>query len=48
MRPRTCARFRWRHVSMVFQSAMNSLNPVTRVGDQFLDMIKRAREDPKK
>jgi peptide/nickel transport system ATP-binding protein len=32
-------RFRWRNVSMVFQSAMNSLNPVTRVGDQFLDMM---------
>ncbi len=28
---------------MVFQSAMNSLNPVTRVGDQFVDMM-RAHE----
>jgi peptide/nickel transport system ATP-binding protein len=36
-------RFRWRNVSMVFQSAMNALNPVTRVGDQFLDMM-RAHE----
>ena len=33
-------RFRWRNVSMVFQSAMNALNPVMRVGDQFVDMIK--------
>jgi peptide/nickel transport system ATP-binding protein len=32
--------FRWRHVSIVFQSAMNSLNPVMKVGDQFVDMIK--------
>ena len=29
---------RWRHVSLVFQSAMNVLNPVMRVGDQFVDM----------
>jgi peptide/nickel transport system ATP-binding protein len=33
-------RFRWRNVSMVFQSAMSALNPVMRVGDQFVDMIK--------
>ena len=36
-------RFRWRNVSMVFQSAMNSLNPVMRMGDQFVDMM-RAHE----
>jgi peptide/nickel transport system ATP-binding protein len=36
-------KYRWRNVSMVFQSAMNSLNPVMRVGDQFLDMM-RAHE----
>jgi peptide/nickel transport system ATP-binding protein len=33
-------RVRWRHVSLVFQSAMNVLNPVMRVGDQFVDMYK--------
>src|SRR5947209_17270789 len=33
-------RFRWRHVSLVFQSAMNALNPVLSVGDQFVDMIR--------
>ena len=27
-------RYRWRSFSMVFQSAMNALNPVMRVGDQ--------------
>ncbi|MFL6012499.1 MAG: ABC transporter ATP-binding protein [Gaiellaceae bacterium] len=31
--------FRWRNVSMVFQSAMNALNPVMRVGDQFVDAM---------
>ena len=36
-------KFRWRTVSMVFQSAMNALNPVMRVGDQFVDMM-RAHE----
>ncbi|HYA08166.1 MAG TPA: ABC transporter ATP-binding protein [Gaiellaceae bacterium] len=32
-------KFRWRNVSMVFQSAMNALNPVLRVGTQFIDMM---------
>jgi peptide/nickel transport system ATP-binding protein len=32
-------KFRWRNVSMVFQSAMNALNPVMRVGNQFVDMM---------
>jgi len=32
-------KFRWRNVSMVFQSAMNALNPVMRVGEQFVDMM---------
>jgi peptide/nickel transport system ATP-binding protein len=36
-------KFRWRNISMVFQSAMNALNPVMRVGDQFVDMM-RAHE----
>jgi peptide/nickel transport system ATP-binding protein len=36
-------RHRWRNVSMVFQSAMNALNPVMRVSDQFVDMM-RAHE----
>jgi peptide/nickel transport system ATP-binding protein len=36
-------RFRWRHVSLVMQSAMNALNPVMRVGDQFVDAV-RAHE----
>jgi peptide/nickel transport system ATP-binding protein len=36
-------RFRWRNVSLVMQSAMNALNPVMRVGDQFVDAV-RAHE----
>lgn len=39
MSKRDQRKFRWRHVSMVFQSAMNALNPVLRVGDQFVDMM---------
>ena len=35
--------FRWRDVSMVFQSAMNSLNPVMKVSGQIVDAI-RAHE----
>lgn len=31
--------FRWREVAMVFQSAMNSLNPVMTVGDQIIDIF---------
>jgi len=31
--------FRWSEVSMVFQSSMNSLNPVIRISDQIMDVI---------
>jgi peptide/nickel transport system ATP-binding protein len=31
--------FRWRKISMVFQSAMNALNPVTSIGRQFNDIF---------
>ena len=33
------ARFRWCKVSLVFQSAMNALNPVMKLGDQIADVI---------
>jgi peptide/nickel transport system ATP-binding protein len=39
MTPEELRKFRWRHVSLVFQSAMDSLNPLLRVGDQFVDML---------
>jgi peptide/nickel transport system ATP-binding protein len=32
--------FRWRGVSIVFQSAMNALNPIMRVRDQLLDVMR--------
>ncbi|WP_298208583.1 dipeptide/oligopeptide/nickel ABC transporter permease/ATP-binding protein [Ferrimicrobium sp.] len=32
---------RWREISIVFQSAMNALNPVLRIEDQLLDPITR-------
>lgn len=32
-------RYRWKKVAMVFQSAMNVLNPVMRIEDQFLDTM---------
>lgn len=31
--------YRWAEVSMVFQSAMNSLNPVIKVGTQIIDVL---------
>ena len=40
--------YRWRDVAMVFQSAMNSLNPVMRVGDQFVDMMQAHQPVSKK
>ena len=33
--------YRWRKVSMVFQSAMNSLNPVITIGEQIDDVLLR-------
>ncbi|MBI5959121.1 MAG: ABC transporter ATP-binding protein [Chloroflexi bacterium] len=33
-------RFRWRHVAIVFQSAMNALNPVLSVGNQIKDVLR--------
>lgn len=32
-------RLRWNHISMIFQSSMNSLNPVMRIEDQFADAM---------
>lgn len=38
--PEAMRRIRWRRVAMVFQAAMNALNPVHRVGDQILEAIR--------
>ncbi|MBU2865315.1 ABC transporter ATP-binding protein [Reinekea forsetii] len=32
-------RFRWNETAMVFQSAMNSLNPVITIGEQLVDVV---------
>jgi peptide/nickel transport system ATP-binding protein len=39
MRPEQLQRLRWREIAIVFQSAMNALNPVLNVRDQLLDVI---------
>ena len=39
MRPDELQRLRWREIAIVFQSAMNALNPVLNVRDQLLDVI---------
>ena len=39
MRPKELQRLRWREIAIVFQSAMNALNPVLNVRDQILDVI---------
>jgi peptide/nickel transport system ATP-binding protein len=37
--PEEMRRIRWKQISMVFQAAMNALNPVHRVGDQIVEAI---------
>ena len=39
MRPDELRRLRWREIAIVFQSAMNALNPVLSVRNQLLDVI---------
>jgi len=39
MNPRELRAMRWREIAIVFQSAMNALNPVLRVQDQLLDAV---------
>jgi peptide/nickel transport system ATP-binding protein len=38
-KPEQLRKLRWREIAIVFQSAMNSLNPVLRVRDQLLDAV---------
>lgn len=40
--------FRWQDISMVFQSAMNSLNPVMRISDQITDVLIKHKKISKK
>ncbi len=37
--------FRWSEISIVFQSAMNSLNPVMNIGTQIMDALQTHRPD---
>jgi peptide/nickel transport system ATP-binding protein len=39
MDPETLRRYRWSKVSIVFQSAMNALNPVISIGAQIADTL---------
>ena len=39
LRPDQLKHLRWREIAIVFQSAMNALNPVLNVADQLLDVI---------
>jgi peptide/nickel transport system ATP-binding protein len=43
--PGDLRRFRWNEVSIVFQSAMNALNPVLTVGAQIDDVLRTHRPD---
>ena len=38
-------KLRWSEISMVFQAAMNSLNPVYKVGDQIIEALEQHRSD---
>jgi peptide/nickel transport system ATP-binding protein len=38
-------KFRWRHISMVFQAAMNAMNPVYTVEDQILEAMRLHRPE---
>lgn len=40
LRTEELRRFRWQECAMVFQSALNAMNPVLRVWDQMLDTVK--------
>jgi peptide/nickel transport system ATP-binding protein len=41
-------RTRWREMSMVFQSAMNAMNPVMTIGEQIMDVFTTHEKMPKK
>jgi peptide/nickel transport system ATP-binding protein len=45
---RQLQRYRWREISMVFQGAMNALNPVRRVSDQIAEPIEERLGESRK
>src|SRR2546426_342591 len=36
---------RWKHISIIFQGAMNALNPVKRVGAQIVELLERLKRE---
>ncbi len=42
---RQLRKFRWNDLAIVFQSAMNALNPVLSVGEQIIDVLRTHRPD---
>ncbi len=47
LRKEALRRFRWEECAMVFQSALNAMNPVLRVWDQMLDTVRAHRPGAK-
>ncbi|MGW0579199.1 ABC transporter ATP-binding protein [Streptomyces sp. NPDC002920] len=45
--PRALRRTRWENTAVVFQSAMNALNPVSRLSAQFTDVLRAHRRIPR-
>ncbi len=45
---RSMRKIRWKGISIVFQGAMNALNPVFRIGDQIVEAIKTHEPDVSK
>ena len=45
MRATDLQRYRWEHIAVVFQSAMNALSPVLSIGAQLKDVLKAHRPD---
>ncbi|MBT8340940.1 MAG: ABC transporter ATP-binding protein [Desulfatitalea sp.] len=41
----TLQQIRWKRIAMIFQAAMNALNPIQRVGDQILEAIRMHEPD---
>jgi oligopeptide/dipeptide ABC transporter ATP-binding protein len=41
-------RYRWREIAIVFQGAMNALNPVKRIGDQIAEPLEQRLDVPRR
>lgn len=39
--PKFNSKYRWKKISMIFQGAMNSLDPVFTINEQFLEILKQ-------